>query len=284
MPIKLDTILNDSCMPILAKQTIYIGTSGYSFEDWREVFYPVKLTKRRYLEYYIQHFPTVEINATYYRMLSESSFRNMANNSPEYFKFWVKLPGSVTHKRSDPRQDLDNFHHAIRPLIDANKFAGALAQFPVSFKLSDHSVQYLENLAFLNDKIPLAFEFRHSDWINKDTIEMIRGLGISLVTPDLPRVQGLPKYDDINVTNNIAYVRLHGRNDVNWYNPQLGDRYDYDYSDAELSEWADKITNLGMQDKVDLIFIFFNNCHMGSAVKNAKKMQNILQTQIAKLV
>ncbi|HPI33126.1 MAG TPA: DUF72 domain-containing protein, partial [candidate division Zixibacteria bacterium] len=91
---------------------IRIGTSGFSFEDWRGSFYPETIDKGKMLDYYVERFSTVEINSTYYRIPHPAVMRNLAKKAPEGFDFVVKLPQSVTHRRQDIEEDLRQFLQA----------------------------------------------------------------------------------------------------------------------------------------------------------------------------
>ena len=112
---------------------VRVGTSGYSFQDWRGNFYPEGIDKGKMLDHYVQHFNTVEINTTYYRIPHPRVFENMVSKAPEGFDFMVKVPQSFTHRRTDLEQDRDCIHQAIAPLVESGKLDGLLAQFPYSF-------------------------------------------------------------------------------------------------------------------------------------------------------
>ena len=93
---------------------------------------------------------------------------------------------------------------------------------------------------------------------------------------DEPRLPGLMPPVTM-LTAEDAYVRLHGRNADNWWGRGGGDRYDYDYSKAELEEWVRKIADLAQRARST--YVFFNNCHAGHAARNAKLMQELLRQQ-----
>src|SRR4030042_1576963 len=150
--------------PVKLKGTVYIGTSGFSFNDWKGVFYPEKLPRRSWLEYYSSQFNVVEINATYYRLPKPETFKSMAERTPDTFKFWVKVPGEITHKKNEVAPVMKRFMEVVRPLMESGKFIGALAQFPNSFRPSDKSEKRIRKIQENMDEYPLAVELRNSDW------------------------------------------------------------------------------------------------------------------------
>ena len=115
---------------VLLDQKLSIGTSGYSYEDWREVFYPKELPKNKMLEFYTQHFNTVEINATYYTIPNYSVFERLVNKTPPDFEFIVKVNKETTHVRKENQKAISDLIRSMQPLIESGKFKGLLAQFP----------------------------------------------------------------------------------------------------------------------------------------------------------
>ena len=107
--------------------SIRIGTSGYSFKDWRGAFYPEKISPGALLKYYSAYFDITEINATYYGIPSPSTFKRMAETTPPGFGFFVKLHSSMTHDRKPAQADFDRFKSAMLPLADSGKLLGLLA-------------------------------------------------------------------------------------------------------------------------------------------------------------
>ncbi len=258
---------------------IQIGTSGYVFADWKGVFYPESLPSSSWLNFYAQEFNVVEINATYYRLPPAKTFRSMASRTRQEFGFWVKLPGGVTHSDEEPEPLITQFNEAIQPLVEARQYKGALAQFPPSFKLNSNSFNKLESIA-KSTQGPLAVEFRRMEWQDDKVYQFLRDLNIVYVTVDTPDLEGLPK-PNAEVTARIGYIRFHGRNKRAWYNRNAGDRYNYDYCPEELSEWLPRLKI--MSEHCSTIYIFFNNCHAGQAVRSAKMLRNILQTEFGTL-
>lgn len=251
---------------------IRIGTSGYSFDDWIGPFYPADIKKGKMFDYYQTRFNTVEINSTYYHIPHPAVMANIEKKSPENFEFVVKTPEAITHKRNDIGPVVDQFKECLIPMAEKGKLKGLLAQFPYSFKFSPAGKEYISQCRALLDPHPLFVEFRHNGWVNREIYDSFRKEGIGYVSVDEPQLPGLLK-PDLIATTDTAYIRLHGRNGGHWW--QGGAlRYDYNYSQEELQEWKDKVEKL--KGKAGKLFIFFNNCHLGQAVKNARQMMTML--------
>ncbi len=251
---------------------IRVGTSGYSFADWVGPFYPPGTRGGEMLDYYQHHFNTVEVNATYYRLPPPGTLHRMAERTPPDFRFMVKLPGALTHQREGVTQPAGEYAAVVEPLQQAGKYAGALAQFPFAFRRSPQSEDYLHRLRDALPGHPLFAEFRHASWAGPDLEELLRGLGLGFCSVDEPALAGLfPRR--AAAVGPVAYVRFHGRNAGQWWSGGA-QRYDYLYNRAELEQWAELIRDLAA--RAAQTYIFFNNCHAGQAVLNARMMEEIL--------
>ncbi|MEA2031135.1 MAG: DUF72 domain-containing protein [candidate division Zixibacteria bacterium] len=253
---------------------ICIGTSGYSFKDWRGRFYPSGIASGKMLDHYVKFFQTVEINSTYYHVPHPSIIANIARKAPEEFDFIVKTPQSFTHRRNDIKSDLASYREALKPLDEIGKLSGVLAQFPFSFKFNSTALDYVCAIRKKLEPHQLFVEFRHRGWVNRTMYDRLRNEGIGYVCVDEPSLPGLLA-PDCFATTNTAYIRLHGRNDEQWWNGGPL-RYDYNYSGEELESWHQKIKKLKSKGSVDKVFMFFNNCHQGHAVDNALNMKQLL--------
>jgi len=251
---------------------IRVGTSGYSFADWVGPFYPPKTRSGAMLSYYQRFFSVVEINATYYRIPPPSTMKGMVERTPSDFQFMVKLPGSLTHERDRNPEPAEAFLRAIEPMRSANKFTGALAQFPFSFKFSEEAQTYLQWMRGNLAEIPLFVEYRHSSWDNPVLKPVLDELGAGFCSVDEPALPGLFPPKSLLV-GDVAYVRFHGRNENDWWSggPK---RYDYLYKESELAQWSNFIKDLA--DRAKQTYVFFNNCHAGKAVLNARTMEELL--------
>ena len=253
---------------------VRIGTSGFSFRDWKGPFYPENIKQAGMLEYYANYFDVVEINATYYRIPAAGAFADMARRTDAGFGFVVKLHQTMTHGREGDLQPFADFTAALRPLEESGRLIGLLAQFPASFGRSEDNLSYLGWLRLKLGRYRLFAEFRHVSWLRDEIFGRLRELDIGWCNVDEPQLEGLLP-PTAAATGDTAYVRFHGRNDIDWRRPRPGsDRYLYDYTDRELLEWAPKIEALASQCGQTLLF--FNNCHFGNAPKNAKTMKKLL--------
>lgn len=256
---------------------ILVGTSGYSFQDWIGPFYPEGIQKGKMLDYYKEHFPAVEINSTYYRIPHPSVFYHMANKVPQDFEFIVKTHSSFTHDPKKANEHFGPFFEAVAPLIEAGKLKGYLAQFPWSFRYSAERLKYIIDSRNRFGNIPLFVEFRNGDWNRAEVFRSLKENDIGFCCVDEPPLAGLFPALAI-ATTAIGYVRFHGRNSQDWWQPQPGsDRYNYTYKREELADWIKKID--GMRNETEKIYLFFNNCHLGQAVRSAKMMMEMMQLE-----
>lgn len=252
-----------------------IGTSGYSFADWVGPFYPPGIEKGKMLDYYSDHFDCVEINSTYYRIPHSKVFYYMSQKTQDDFEFIVKTHRDFTHTRDESQNSASKLLEAVKPVEEAGKLKGLLAQFPWSFKLNRSNLEYLKR--HLNDygEIPLFVEFRHSSWVRPELFELLKKEGVGYCNVDEPQLNGMLEPDN-KATTRTGYVRFHGRNASKWWGGG-SERYDHNYNENELREWLDHLKKL--KDKTDTIYLFFNNCHQGQAVKNAKLLKQLLQEE-----
>lgn len=252
---------------------IRLGTSGYSFRDWVGPFYPEGTRAADMLECYAEHFDTVEINSTYYGILGPSTARSMVERTPAEFRFVLKLHSGMTHGR-DASEDLwDQYSGMLEPFVGSGKLSGLLAQFPFAFRASDESVGYVLSLKERIGAIPLAVEMRHDSWYAGGFLERISEAGMAPVSVDLPRLPHLPPPVPVG-GKPFGYVRFHGRNAGHWWGGGPL-RYDYTYSDAQLRSWLPVIDRLGHES--GRVFVMFNNCHFGQAVKDAIRMEELFR-------
>jgi uncharacterized protein YecE (DUF72 family) len=256
-----------------AEGKIVVGTSGYSFEDWVGTFYPKGTRKGDMLKYYARQFGCVEVNSTYYRIPHPMVLRRMEEKTPEGFEFVIKANQEMTHKGSHDPGLYRSFAEAIRPVVEAGKFEGVIAQFPWGFK---NTPENRGHLGFLKDQLgdyPLFVEFRNRDWITEEVFSELEKSRVGYCSVDEPQLKGLVP-PVARLTTDLGYVRFHGRNAKNWWGRGGGDRYDYLYSETELKEWVAKIKMMSRNARKT--FVFFNNCHAGQAARNARLMKELL--------
>lgn len=194
--------------------SIYAGTSGYSYPEWKGSFYPDDLPQRRFLEFYSNRLRTVEINNTFYRFPKTGLLENWRDSTPEGFIFAVKAVQGITHKgRLRDVEDLNrDFVERCRLLGD--KLGPILYQLPPYFKRDDERL--IRFLGGLDPRLRYAFEFRHTSWFEDAVFQLLADAGVALCVSegeklDTPRV----------ATGGFVYVRL--RRDA--------------YADEDLADW-----------------------------------------------
>ena len=241
-----------------------IGTSGYTYGHWQNgVFYPKDWPKNRLLEYYHQHFNSVELNVTFYRLPSQAVFKGWYRKTPKDFKFVVKGSRFITHikRLKDPRGSVKFFFENASPLAD--KLRCVLWQLPASFKCDLQRLESFIGELKRNKKARAllhSVEFRHQSWFNETVYEVLKQNNINLCIADSPR---WPSEEVI--TSDFIYVRFHGGRVL----------YGSEYSEDELKRWARKVRRWAKKET--LLFAFFNNDANGFAVRNAKRFHELLQ-------
>lgn len=226
-------------------------------------------------DYYCRNFgfDSVEINSSFYTMPAAKSMASLARRSPDAFTFMIKAYQAFSHNLGEATQvAFDRFRRGIAPLIESGKARGVLAQFPSSFLPTRRTAQWLKRLRDEFLPLPLFVEFRHRVWDHPKVYDYLQKESIGYCMTDLPDVPPLPRLQPV-VTNGTAYVRMHGRN-PEWYHPTTS-RYDYAYSDTELSTSIAVIE--GLSSIPDDVFFFFNNCHGAGAVRSGKRLRELEQ-------
>ena len=254
---------------------ILIGTSGFSYDDWKEEFYPPDMAKKDFLEFYAEHFRVLELNFSYYRIPDSSQSRQMITKSGGKLEFVIKAYRQMTHEISENSltEILPKFMEGISPFVDAGRLGVILLQFPQSFHYVPENRLYLKSLIETLSPSPVSIEFRQREWLKESVYETLRELGAGFVCVDEPPLPSLIPPVVIN-TSNSGYIRFHGRNSKKWYGTDSRTRYDYLYSEDELKAWVPKIRELAK--RTEKLFVFFNNHAKAQAITNAKMLINLL--------
>ena len=254
---------------------VLIGTSGYSYDDWVGPVYPPGSRKQDFLQMYSRQFPVVELNFSFYQQPSARTLERMVAGTPAGFLFALKAHRSMTHEIGESwEKDIETFRDGLGPLRDSGRLAAVLLQFPYSFGYTQDCRERLAGLCDRLQGLPLAVEFRKSEWLRPAVFEGLRKRGAALVSvdePDLPRLLR----PTTEVTSDLAYIRFHGRNSANWWTGDNASRYDYLYVSGELGEWVERVRTI--LSRVRLLLIFFNNHWRGNAAQNARMMKGLLQ-------
>jgi len=236
---------------------LWIGTSGWVYPHWREVFYPARLPTTRWLSHYTQHFPTVELNNSFYRLPSERAFRGWREKAPPGFIFAVKANRYITHmkKLKEPEDNVSTLLGRIKMLGD--KLGPILFQLPPRWHYNE------ERLAAFLESLPggfhYAFEFRDQSWLNKRTYRLLADHNAAFCIYELDGFLS-PK----EVTADFIYVRLHGP----------GGPYQGSYDSAVLAEWTKIFVNWSAQGRS--VYCYFDNDEKGYAAVNARTLQNMV--------
>ncbi len=273
-----------------ASHRVRVGTCGWSYPKghgtWDGVFYPLALADRDKLGFYAQYFDTVEINSSFYRPPSAEAARGWAARVPDDFRFTAKLWQKFTHPkmfeeatgaRAELRQeDVDQFMAGLAPLADAGKLGAVLAQFPVSFKPDDGSLEYLEDLVrrLTGSGLPLAVELRHRDWTASDSAgparELLGEFDVAWVMIDEPHFKGSIRH--IPLTSRLGYFRFHGRNYKEWWShKEAEDRYNYLYPAREQQALAADVAEVSA--RTSETYAFYNNHYGAKATVNALQLE-----------
>ncbi len=257
---------------------ISVGTCGFSYADWKGVFYPESIKQTAMLSFYASEFNAVELDFTYYAMPNARNIDAMAKKTPDSFIFSVKAHKSMTHERTlNPEEDRKNFQSftlAMEPLIATGKLGCVLVQFPWGFKRTSENESYLDFVREELGDLPAVIEFRNIEWVKDEVFIKLERLNLGFCCVDEPKLKGLfPPLS--RCTSDIAYLRFHGRNAAKWWNAKEGwERYDYQYAKRELEEWVPKV--LKLSSETQKTFVLFNNHHAGQAVVNARMLKELL--------
>ena len=251
-----------------------IATSGYSYDDWKGVFYPEELPKGEFLRYYALFFPFVELNFSYYAMPKASNLAGIASRTPDSFRFSIKAHKSLTHELGPGwKDDATAFVRSLEPLFSSGRLIAVLVQLPFSFHHTPENRAYLARLLSALAPLPIVVEFRNDEWSGDRVYDELDRRGVGIVMVDRPDLPGLPGPDE-RVTGDIAYFRFHGRNANEWWNGDATSRYDYLYTREELGAVSTRLRSMA---KKGTLFIAFNNHARGNAVKNSRELKEILE-------
>lgn len=238
---------------------ILIGTSGWSYKEWVGPFYSEAGDQ---LGQYFDVFMTVEVNSTFYSFPSAWLPRLWAKRSPNGFRFALKMPRDITHKKmlADPRILIEKFLKLVSPLKKAGRLGPLLFQLPPKLQCNISLLsKFLETLP---EGYEYAVEFRHPSWFeHKEVIDLLRDHDVAFTIVDAP---GLP--GKVEVTSDFSYFRWHGRGSRPWYN--------YHYRTEELREFATKVVSV--KSKCKRVYGYFNNHFKGFAPKNALELIELL--------
>ncbi|MCI0514475.1 DUF72 domain-containing protein [candidate division KSB1 bacterium] len=261
---------------------IYVGPAGWSYPDWKGIFYPLKFAPgETELSYLAQYFNLVEINSTFYRIPTQAMVENWLKQVQSFpaFRFTCKMWQNFTHQIESPNPEaIQQFKAALMPIQDQQRLLTLLLQFPWSFKNNTPNRKRLMDLFSQFSEFPLALEVRHSSWEQSAFWAFLNEQNVAFVNIDQP-VIGQSIGFTTWVTTNLAYFRMHGRNTGNWFNPDANrnSRYDYLYSAEEQNFFSEKI--IPCVKTASTVVIVYNNHYRGQAVTNSFQMKFKLEQQ-----
>ncbi len=220
--------------------SVRIGCSGWAYRDWRGVLYPEGLAQRDWLAAYAGRFDTVEVNASFYRLVPEGAAERWAEVTPPGFLFAVKGSRYLTHVRRlrAGEEGLARFGARIAPLAAAGKLGPLLWQLPPGRH---------------------ALEVRHPSWWAEEVLALLRAHGVALVLAD----RAGPLFAELVTTAPWSFVRLHA-------GAEGGDGA---YGPGELRAWAGRLRELAARGPV---FAYLNNDWRGHAVRDARALRGLL--------
>jgi uncharacterized protein YecE (DUF72 family) len=224
---------------------LYVGTSGFSYKEWKGTFYPRDLPNKQMLRCYGECFRTVEINNTFYRMPAASVLKAWAAEVPADFKFVLKAPQQITH-----RQRLKDTGDSVSHLLEVSRglkerLGPLLFQLPPNFKKDAPRLRAF--LALLPSRRPAAFEFRHPSWFDEEVFGLLRDHQAALCIAEAE--------DDLE----IPFVATAGWGYLRLRRP--------DYGDAELKTWVQRVRGHDWREA----FVFFKHEDEGKGPQMARR-------------
>jgi uncharacterized protein YecE (DUF72 family) len=232
--------------------TIWVGTSGYNYPEWKGSFYPLKLPAAKMLPYYAERFSTVEINYTFYRMPNEKILAGWSRETPDRFKLTLKAPKRITHDRRlrDCEESLEMFLRLAKTL--GPKLGVLLFQLPPYFK---KDLDVLDGfLKLLPADLHAAFEFRHASWLDEEVYARLQARNLALCIADSEKAS-----TPLRMTADYAYFRLR----------------DEGYMPADLATWARTIRE--QTNHCSETFVYFKHEDEGKGPEFARLLVNELQ-------
>jgi uncharacterized protein YecE (DUF72 family) len=238
--------------------TIHIGTSGWHYKHWMSVFYPAGTSASEMFGFYANHFDTVEINNSFYKLPTTATFEKWRDAAPGHFIFAVKASRFITHmkKLKDPSTSSAKFFVAAEHL--GPKLGPILFQLPPRWHLN---IQRLEEfLAALPSGYRYVFEFRDATWLESNVYQLLRKYNAAFCVHDFADMK-TPR----EITADFTYVRFHGPTST---------KYAGSYSEAQLRLWAEWIRE--QRTTLKAVYVYFNNDPGAAAVRNALTLKRLV--------
>ena len=267
-------------------EKIKIGTCAWSFDDWRGTFYPEHLPPSRWLEFYAQQFPSVEVDSTFYHPPTPQVAAHWLDVTPDDFVFSVKMPREITHQRKlrDCAEPLGQFLASITPLH--RKLGAVLIQFPPYFTVKNGEHALREFVRELPHDFRFAIEFRDPSWHLPRVVHLLEEHRICWAWTDLTGMERANEapFEFLPRTTDFLFVRMLG---------ELESKYRSDGSrafryreirwprDTSLSHWREKIRLA--QAEVARVFIYINNHFEGFSPHSVRRFAEVLEITLPEL-
>lgn len=237
-------------------KNVFVGTSGWSYAHWDQIFYPAIPSTER-LSYYAEKFNTVEINTTFYHLPLPQTVKRWYAQVPKEFIFSVKASRYITHLKRlhECEEALENFYSAIQFLQE--KLGPILFQLPPSFACDYEKLKQF--LSLLKKEYHYAFEFRSPGWYSDEIYRLLHKNKIALCITDMNG-----KLSPLEVTSRFVYLRLHG--------PKRA--YKGSYGEKKLTIWKERILEWRRQRKK--VFAYFDNDEKSFATQDALLISKLL--------
>jgi uncharacterized protein YecE (DUF72 family) len=254
---------------------VFIGIAGWSYPDWKGIVYTD--SKVDQLEYVSRFVDCIEINSTFYRPPFEKNTKSWLERTSEKkdFFFTAKLHQDFTHKGKIDAEMVRYFHKGFESFLEAGKLKNLLAQFRYDFADSPNSRRHLTGIVEnFRGAFELAVEVRHKSWQEKEALEFLQELGVSVCNLDYPTT-----YNSFNLQHctvgRSGYFRLHGRNREKWFSKAGRDEtYDYYYNADELAGICDRIEKLA--EAFEFLTVIANNHYRGAELANAIELKALM--------
>lgn len=239
----------------MAATSYFVGTSGWHYDHWRDLFYPESVSRKEWLTYYARYFDTVELNTTFYRLPPLGIPAQWKKSVPRSFRFAAKGSRFLTHvkKLRDAESGLERFFERIEGL--GGKLGPIVFQLPPQWPKDEQRLE-----AFLEILPPhrrYAFEFRNTTWHSESVYRVLMKYQVAFCLFDLDGFQS-----PIRITAGFTYIRLHGPDG----------KYQGSYQEEVLRTWAEQIQSW----RLPAAYVYFDNDQAASAVENAIHLRQLL--------
>ncbi len=294
----------------MTQLTVLIGTASWTDPEFIKAgWYPdeVKNDAEGRLRYYAEHFPMVEVNASFYALPTVETVGAWTRRTPDDFRFFVKAHQVISGHPSEPgrlpvplrelpftpdkrgrirkpSQELrdaviDSLLEALGPM--GGKLGGVLLQLPPFVTAGEAQRAEVERIIARFAPVRVAVEFRHRSWVapgeRERTMDMLGARDAAYVCVDAPRIDAasaMPPIVEVTAPE-LAYLRLHGRNADTWHTGKtVAERYDHVYTRDEMAEWLDPV--IAMAERAQEVAVVFNNNARDYALRNAADFRGML--------